>query len=278
MLSSVVFVFASLLLAVKHTEQWITSAIALAIAFIVWRLMDAVIERFYARRFVSRFIPRVSTYKSLSKSLAGALIFYCIGIELLHIWSVNITPALWSATLISAAIAFGAQAIVRDVLTGVFFFFEESYDVGDGIEFTTTNGTIAGTVDAIGLRLTRVIDQQGRIVSIPNGSIVFVTNATRLPSRVGVKIVVPLRADVATLRSKIEQVATQNASDCGIAPATISVRMEDASADAVTLNIEFEAGRTLARKAEAVMRERVLVALQHDGLLPGVAKPQSGAS
>lgn len=260
----------------EHSEQWVASAIALAVALVLWRLTIAAIDRFYVRRFLHRFIPRVSTYTSLSKSVAGAVIFYLIAVELLHIWAVNIAPALWSATIVSAAIAFGAQAIVRDVLTGIFFLFEDSYDVGDGVELMTTNGIVAGTVEAISLRITRVIDPQGRVVSIPNGSIVFVTNATRLPSRLSVKITLPLRADVQTLRRTLEDVARRSAPEAGVDPATLSVRFEDGGLDTLTLGVEFEASRAAARNAEGLMRERILTALQADGVLPGAGSPASG--
>ncbi|MDQ6823964.1 MAG: mechanosensitive ion channel family protein [Candidatus Eremiobacteraeota bacterium] len=275
MLSSVTLIFSPWLPAV-NTGQWLTTVIALAVALIVWRLVVAAIDRFYGRRFFSRFIPRVSTYTSLSKSAAGAVILYLVLIELLHIWSVNVAPALWSATLISAAIAFGAQAIVRDVLSGIFFLFEDTYDVGDGVEFTTTNGIVMGTVDAIGLRLTRVVDEQGRAVSIPNGSIVFVTNATRLPSRVKLKIVLPLRADLHVLRKRIDEVSAQAAPEFGIDRNSISVKLEDSGPETVTFGIEFESGRALAGKAEAALREQVLTALQADGVLPGAATPKTG--
>ncbi|MDQ6781004.1 MAG: mechanosensitive ion channel family protein [Candidatus Eremiobacteraeota bacterium] len=279
MLASVALLIVSPLPAFfEHGEQWVASAIALAAAFVLWRLTIAAIDRFYARRFLSRFIPRVSTYTSLSKSLAGAVIFYLILIELLHIWSVNIAPALWSATIVSAAIAFGAQAIVRDVLTGIFFLFEDSYDVGDGVELMTTNGIVAGTVEAISLRITRVIDPHGRVVSIPNGSIVFVTNATRLPSRISLKITVPLRSDVQTLRRRLEEVATHSAPEAGVDPATLGVRFEDGGVDTLTLGVEFEASRPAARKAEAFLRERILTALQADGVLPGADPPASGVT
>jgi len=273
LLSSVALVVSLPPAMIAHAAQWITSAIALALAFIVWRLIVAAIERFYARRFVSRIIPRISTYKSLTRSLAGVLIFYIIGIELLHIWAVNITPALWSATVLSAVIAFGAQAIVRDVLTGIFFLFEDSFDVGDGIELVTANGIVSGTVDAMSLRITRVIDAQGRISSVPNGSIVYVTNATRLPSRVSVRVLAPLRADMQLLRRTLEDSAQRSAQECGIDPASTSVRIEDVGVDTLTLAIEFEASRTAARKAESLMRERAVLALQAAGLLPGGAAP-----
>lgn len=254
----------------NFAHEWLTSAIVIAIALVVWRLLDAAIERFFARRFVSRFIPRLATFKSLSKSVSSAVIFYLLAVELLHVWSVNVSPALWSATIVTAAIAFGAQAVVRDVLTGIFFLFEDTYDVGDGVELMTTNGIVSGLVDSVGLRLTRIIDERGRATSIPNGSIVFITNTTRLPTRISMEVAVPLSDDVSRLRRRIAEIAGEAASQSDIAPDGVAVRVEQVAIDSATFRIEFQASRAAALFAEAAVREHVVAGLQQDGLLPGV--------
>ncbi len=263
------FVPLSTLLAFQHTNEWIASLITLAVTFVLWRLAVAGIERFYARRFVSRFIPRVSTYRSLTRSVMGALVFIVLVFALLHIWSVNVTPALWSATVISAVLAFGSQALVRDVLTGVFFFFEDTYDVGDVVEFTTTNGNVSGTVDAVGLRVSRIIDERGRLVSIPNGSVVFVTNSTRRPSRVSIKITVPLRGGVLELRQRVHDIGCDAATRAGIDPNTVATHVSDSNGDSLTFDIEFEVNRAVVVDAESTMRAETLAGLQAAGILPG---------
>ncbi|PZR63521.1 MAG: hypothetical protein DLM53_01710 [Candidatus Eremiobacter antarcticus] len=262
----------------NFAREWLTSAIVIAIALIVWRLLEAAIERSFARRFVSRFIPRLATFKSLSKSLSSAVVFYLLAVELLHVWSVNVSPALWSATIVTAGIAFGAQAVVRDVLTGVFFLFEDTYDVGDGVELMTSNGVVSGIVDSVGLRLTRIIDERGRATSIPNGSIVFITNTTRMPTRISMEVVVPLSDDVSRLRRRIAEIAGAAALQSDIAPDGVAVRVEQVTVDNATFRIEFQASRAAALFAEAAVRERVVAGLQEDGLLPGIKSANPSAA
>jgi len=255
--------------------QWVQSLITIVIAFLLWRLSIAGITKFYARRFVSRFIPRVPTYASIPIAFFGALIIFGCVVELLRKRKVDGTRALWSAGLFSVVIAIGAQATVRDLLTGAFFLFEDAFDIGDGVELTTTNGVVTGLVEAVNLRETRVVDSRGYLVSIPNGSIVFVANTTRLPARHAMRITLPLRTDVSTLRQRVTEIVNEavRSSDFGIGAA--AVRLEDIAPDSVAFSIDFQVPRQHAIEAESTLRERIVAKLQADGLLPGGQNDQN---
>jgi moderate conductance mechanosensitive channel len=251
------------------SNAWVKSLIAIVVAFVVWRLADAAITKFYARRFVSRFIPRVPTYRSITKSFSGAIIFFFLALELLNIWKVNVAPAIWSAGALSVVIGIGAQAIVRDVLTGTFYLFEDTFDVGDGIELTTGNGVVKGLVEAVGLRELRVIDNQGYVVSVPYGSIIYVANTTRLPSRINFNIGLPLHVSVTELRQRIDDIATQALQSGEPRVDHVAVRLVDVSPSQATFNVSFHAPRQDALAIESSTREAIVTALQQQGLLPG---------
>jgi small-conductance mechanosensitive channel len=255
----------------KHIidTQWANSVIAIVVALVIWRLSIAAITKFYARRFISRFIPRVPTYASITKSLVDFLILVVVILTLLHIWKVDVTPALWSAGLISVVIAIGAQATVRDLLTGAFFLFEDTFDVGDGVEMTTGNGVVAGVVEEINLRVTRIVDTRGYLVSIPNGSIVFVANTSRLPSRHVMRVTLPLRMDVATLRQRVSAVVNEVVKSSNLGVAGAAVQLDDVTPENASFGIEFQVQRQHANIAESTLRERIVTKLQADGLLPG---------
>jgi small-conductance mechanosensitive channel len=261
------------------STHWAQTLAALIIAFIVWRLCDAGITRFFARRFMSHFIPRVATYASLSKSLVSLVIGFALVLVVLHIWSVDVLPALWSAGVVGVVLGFGAQAIVRDLLAGVFFLFEDTYDVGDGVELTTTNGTVSGTVDAIGLREVRIVDSRGAIVSVPNGNIVVAANTTRLPSRVRFTLSLPLRSGVIDLRERLTRIASRAAQSSEAQVDHIAVHLEEVSADNVTFAVSFHVSRQHATGASAFVRETIATNLQSEGILPGLqenAPPATG--
>lgn len=256
--------------------NWAHTLIAIAIAFIAWRLSDASVTRFFARRFVSRFIPRVGTYASLTKSIMGVLIAYVLILTLLHIWEINIMPALWSAGVISVVLGLGAQAIVRDLLAGVFLLFEDTFDIGDGVELTTGNGVVSGTVEAINLRETRIVDSRGSLVSVPNGNIMFVANTTRLPTRIELSIRVPLRSGVAALREQIAHLAEEGARAGGADIDHLVVRVEDVTPENVTFAITLQASRQHASRVASLVRESIATKLQEEGLFPGAQSASDG--
>lgn len=85
---------------------------------------------------------------------------------------IDLAPVLAGAGVIGLAIGFGAQSLVKDVITGFFIIFEDQFGVGDVIQ----TGVFKGTVEEIGLRVTRIRSWTGEVHIIPNGSIQQVTN------------------------------------------------------------------------------------------------------
>jgi Small-conductance mechanosensitive channel len=88
---------------------------------------------------------------------------------------VNLAPVLATAGVTGLAISLGAQQIVRDVLNGFFILVEDQFAVGDEV---TIDG-IRGTVETMGMRITRIRDDQGRLITLANSSIARVTNHSR---------------------------------------------------------------------------------------------------
>jgi small-conductance mechanosensitive channel len=266
------------------SRDWLNSILAVLIAFVAWRLLRAGITKFYARRFVSRVIPRVSTYAAITASLADVLVLYFLIVELLHIWRVNVAPALWSAGVVGIVIGVGAQTVVRDVLTGAFYLFEDIFDVGDAVELTTGNGVVRGTIDAISLRQVRVVDERGYVVSVPYGNIMYAANATRLPLRLSMEFSLPLQADVGALRRRLTEVVERAAqSVAGEESQTridgLAVSLTDVTPTAATFRVDVQVRRAHAQSVAASLRELIARELQAQGLLPaGAPAPSSAAS
>jgi len=105
---------------------------------------------------------------------------------------VNIAPILGGAAIFGMAIAFGSQALVKDVVTGFFILLENQYAVGD---YVTINGT-GGTVEKITLRRTVLRDLKGGVHNFPNGSISKVMNGTQGWGRVVFEIGVAYDSDL----------------------------------------------------------------------------------
>lgn len=253
-------------LGVSH--EWLATVIAIVVAFLLWRLIDAGITKFYARRFASRFIPRVSTYFGVSRSISGVLIFFFLALELLNIWRVNVAPALWSAGALGIVIGVGAQSIVRDVLTGAFWLFEDTFDIGDGVELTTGNGVVQGVIEAISLREVCLVDDRGYVVSVPYGSIVYAANSTRLPLRLNIDFVVPLHDDIGSLREQITSIAEQAVKKSNTDVDGLAVSLIDVASNGATFRIHFQVKRKQAHATTSALRELIASELQAHGFLP----------
>src|SRR6202158_2991560 len=93
----------------------------------------------------------------------------------LHEFNIDITPAVTLAGLASLAIGFGAQSLVRDVITGFYIVLEDQYVVGDTIQFAD----YIGRVEHMTLRRTVIRDARGALVTIANGEIRTVSNLSR---------------------------------------------------------------------------------------------------
>jgi small conductance mechanosensitive channel len=88
---------------------------------------------------------------------------------------VNIGALIAVTTILGAAIGFGAQSLVKDVLAGIFIVFEDQYGVGDWVQI----GAVSGEVEKVGLRVTEIRDIHGTLWFVRNGEINEVGNASQ---------------------------------------------------------------------------------------------------
>jgi len=248
------------------------------VAFIAWRLAHAAIDRFFVQRSLLR-LPRSSTFVAPIKSLVGLTVLIALLLVLLNIWSVNISPALFSAGVVTAALAFGAQWVIRDLLAGYAIFREGHFDVGDKVHITTgVNSQVSGTVEAVGWRTTRLTDGRGCPVFIPNGNIYVATNLSKGQERIEVSIKLPLTASITAMRSEIEKAARAAVYEAKISSCDVSVSLEDVDAHDATFGVSVHAPTIRAAISDAALRERVVAALQAKGWLPGGAASATKAA
>lgn len=115
---------------------------------------------------------RFSTVGGLLKNVVTVICNFIMIMLILSEFNFDLGPLLAGAGVVGLAIGFGAQSLVKDVITGFFIIFEDQFAVGDVIQ----TGTYKGTVEMIGLRTTRLLSFTGEVHIVPNGSIVNVTN------------------------------------------------------------------------------------------------------
>jgi moderate conductance mechanosensitive channel len=135
---------------------------------------------------------RVRTLVSLVRSIGIVVICLITLFSILGILGYDIRPLLAGAGVVGLAISFGAQSLVRDVITGMFILFENQFGVGDVIRI----GTTGGVVEKMTLRVVVLRDVHGAVHVIPNGEIKMVSNLTRSWSRAVLEMGVAYKEDV----------------------------------------------------------------------------------
>ncbi len=189
-----------------------------AATYLILRISFVVIDHFVAALSQGRFLPdsasvrTIQRLKTFSGVMKGASGFCCIaagGLTALSILGVNIVPFLASVSIFGVAISFGSQSLVKDMINGLFFLLEDQYGVGDII----TANNESGTVEKMNLRVTQLRNQDGDLISIPNGSITMVKNHTSSWSRVNLGIEVAYDTDIDRAIAVIKKAATQMSLD-----------------------------------------------------------------
>ena len=136
---------------------------------------------------------RVRALHAVLKSAVGFVLGFVMAIMVLQSAGLNIVPLLTTASVAGLAIGFGAQKLVKDVISGFFILVEDQYGVGDYV----TIGPATGIVDDLGMRTTRVRDASGKLFIIANGDISQVYNHSRGALCVWTDIAVPASSDLA---------------------------------------------------------------------------------
>jgi small conductance mechanosensitive channel len=198
------------------------------------------------------------TVASLISWVSVVLIAIVVAVQLADILNVSVRGFVAPATVVGAALGFGAQQMVRDLLAGFFIILEKQYGFGDLVTLTIVSATDAtGTVENVTLRVTRLRASDGELLTIPNGQIVKTVNLSKDWARAVVDIPVPTGADLGVINDTLRQ-ACEHALDDQLlgellldAPTLMGV--ERIEVDVVTLRLvartlpgkQFEAGRRL---------------------------------
>lgn len=163
-------------------DMWMsvaTAAIRILAIFLLTRLIIRVvykmIDQFLQRQEKSRISVNPRRFTTVGELLKNVTAFVCNFIMIMIILSefnFKLGPLLASAGVLGLAVGFGAQSLVKDVITGFFIILEDQFAVGDVIK----SGEFRGTVEIIGLRTTRIRGLNGETYIIPNGLITSVTN------------------------------------------------------------------------------------------------------
>ncbi len=157
---------------------------------------------------------RLHTLVPLFGHFLLGVIFVMAGLTVLSELGVDIGPLIAGAGILGLAIGFGAQTLVKDVISGVFFLFDDAFRVGEYVNV----GSVAGTVEHVSLRSLRLRHQNGPLHTIPFGEIQHLTNYSRDWAIMKLKFRVPFDTDIEKVRKIVKKIGKSMLADPELGP------------------------------------------------------------
>jgi small-conductance mechanosensitive channel len=255
-----------------------------AVGRLVRRTVDAG-ERVRATRGAARVLAsatganherrrqRTETLGSVLRSIITAVVYGVALLMVLDVLKVPIGPALASAGVAGVALGFGAQSLVKDVLSGVFMLVEDQYGVGDVVDV----GDAVGTVEQVTLRITKLRDGSGVAWYIRNGEIVRVANKSQGWSTAIVDLPVAFGQDLDHVQRVIagaldELYADEDWRELLLEEPTVA-GVEQVVGTTVTIRVIAKTEPNEHLGVQRAIRERVLTAFEAAGVRAPLAYP-----
>ena len=220
-----------------------------------------------AARFGARFVRRMEARDPTSGSrattlwlvlrrLVNVVLVTTAGLILFDVWGLSLTPFLAVGTVFAAALGFGAQTFVKDLISGFFILAEDQYHVGD----TVTIADTTGTVEDVQLRVTVLRDFEGNVHYVPNGEIAVASNFTSRYAQPVIDMSVSYDTDLDRALAIMADEMSEMASDPEWAgtiegePEVLGVQRLDDSAVILRLRLTTVASERWAVRRQAMLR------------------------
>jgi small conductance mechanosensitive channel len=184
----------------------------LLIALVLWEICASAIER-YLSGIDASGSPRRTRVRTLLPLLRTAMLTVIVVLTSLIVLShigVDITPLLAGAGVVGLAIGFGSQALVKDIITGLFILLEDQIAVGDIVDVGKDH---SGVVEAITIRTIRLRDQAGSVHAIPFSEVTTVKNMTRDFAYAVARVTISYNEDIDRVVDILREVSAQLMAD-----------------------------------------------------------------
>ena len=220
-------------------------------------------------RAPGRRVQRARSLGSLLRSISSGVIFGVILVMILAQVGINIAPILASAGVLGLAIGFGAQSLVKDFLAGIAMMVEDQYGVGDVVTLGTSS-PVSGTVESVGLRVTRIRDVTGTVWYVPNGQILQVGNSSQEWARTVLDIVVGYDEDVQRAKQILNDVTHDFRRDAEFRRKVLEDPevwgVESMTADGITIRVVLKTRPLEQWTVARALRERIKQRFDAEGI------------
>lgn len=216
-----------------------------------------------------RLGQRLRTFQSVINSTITAVAATVVLLMVLSELGLDVRPLLASAGVAGIALAFGAQSLVQDVVSGLFMLAEDQYGVGDRVELGGAMPFASGTVERVALRVTTLRDDDGRLWHVRNGEILRVANETQGWAVATAEIRLDPTTDLnharqLLLETSADMVTSEGWQDVVLAEPTVLV--EDITASYLLLRWSLRTRSGMQWDVASAFRRRLAQALKDQGI------------
>jgi len=198
---------------------------------------------------------------------AGSKVVWVVALlTALHEFNIDITPAVTLAGLASLAVGFGAQTLVRDVITGFYIVLEDQYVVGDTVQIAD----YTGRVEHLTLRRTVIRDARGALVTIANGEIRTVSNLSRDWSQAFVDVSLAPESPIEKTLQALETAAAALRGDPAWSQALVDgpriLGVQNFDRHSSTIRLQVRTAPTRQEEVARELRRRIQAEFQKQGI------------
>jgi small conductance mechanosensitive channel len=215
---------------------------------------------------VARRSQRAEAIGSVLRSFSSFVVLGIAVVLVLGELGIDLAPIVASAGVVGVALGFGAQNLVKDFIAGIGIILEDQYGVGDVVDL----GEVSGTVEAVGLRITRLRDAHGVVWYARNGEILRVGNKSQGHAQVVIDMPVTHDTDLERCRTVMQEVADEMHADAEwsdvLLAAPESLGAEDVTAQGVVMRVQVRTTSAAQWRAGRELRMRLTERFVAEGI------------
>lgn len=204
---------------------------------------------------------RILTVGKLLKNTVSYISYFIMGLLVLSELGISLGPLIAGAGVVGIAIGFGAQSLVKDVITGFFIVLEDLFAVGD----TISTGKFKGRVEVIGLRTTRLVSENGEVHIVPNNLINEITNFSVHKSKVIIDVPIEYNGNLHHIMQVVKQ-CTDNLVHKRMIDKPNVLGLQQFSKDEIVMRVEAHCEATYEDDLRRYMNEQLKLTLEAQGL------------
>ena len=232
--------------------------------------VDDTVELSASPLMAVRVVQRTRTMGTVLNNLVTWSIVAVAIVLVLGELNFSVTALIASAGILGAALGFGAQNVVKDMLNGLFIVFEDQLGVGDIVELQSTQGPVTGVVETVGVRVTQVRDVHGTLWFVRNGEIITVGNKSQGWARVIIDLPAPYTSNVDEVQEVMLRTAPELADEPEYKRKVLEAPeiwgIESVSAEALVIRLVMKVRTADQFDIARVLRLRLKLALDQMGV------------